>query len=68
MNDITLSVVGNVVNDVDLRFTPSGEAVASFRVASTTRRFDRNKRAVDRWGYPLLHGKLLAANGAQWCV
>ena len=46
MNDITLSVVGNVVNDVDLRFTPSGEAVASFRVASTTRRFDRNN---ERW-------------------
>ena len=46
MNDITLSVVGNVVNDVDLRFTPSGEAVASFRVASTTRRFDRNS---ERW-------------------
>ena len=46
MNDITLSVVGNVVNDVDLRFTPSGEAVASFRVASTTRRFDRNNQ---RW-------------------
>ncbi len=46
MNDITLSVVGNMVNDVDLRFTPSGEAVASFRVASTTRRFDRNN---ERW-------------------
>ncbi len=46
MNDITLSVVGNVVNDVDLRFTASGEAVASFRVASTTRRFDRNN---ERW-------------------
>ena len=46
MNDITLSVVGNVVNDVDLRFTPSGEAVDSFRVASTTRRFDRNNQ---RW-------------------
>ena len=48
MNDITLDVVGNVVNDVELRFTPSGEAVASFRVASTTRRFDRaNERWID---------------------
>lgn len=46
MNDITLTVLGNVVNDVDLRFTPSGEAVASFRVASTTRRFDRSH---ERW-------------------
>ena len=48
MNDITLEVVGNVVNDVELRFTASGEAVASFRVASTTRRFDRaNERWID---------------------
>jgi single-strand DNA-binding protein len=48
MNDITFSVVGNVVNDVELRFTKSGEPVASFRVASGTRRFDRaNQRWVD---------------------
>jgi single-strand DNA-binding protein len=46
MNDITFSVVGNVVNDVELRFTKSGEPVASFRVASGTRRFDR---ASQRW-------------------
>ena len=46
MNDIGITVVGNTVNDVDLRFTPSGEAVASFRVASTTRRFDRG---TERW-------------------
>jgi single-strand DNA-binding protein len=48
MNDITFQVVGNVVNDVELRFTKSGEAVASFRVAATSRRFDRtNERWVD---------------------
>jgi single-strand DNA-binding protein len=48
MNDITFSVVGNVVNDVELRFTKSGEPVASFRIASGTRRFDRaNERWVD---------------------
>ena len=46
MNDLTLTVVGNVVNDVELRLTKSGEPVASFRVASSTRRFDR---AHDRW-------------------
>jgi single-strand DNA-binding protein len=46
MNDITFSVIGNVVNEVELRFTKSGEPVASFRVASSTRRFDR---ANDRW-------------------
>jgi single-strand DNA-binding protein len=46
MNDITLTVIGNVVNDVELRFTKSGEPVASFRVAAGTRRFDKN---ADRW-------------------
>jgi len=46
MNDITFNVVGNVVNDVELRFTKSGEPVASFRVAAGTRRFDK---ASDRW-------------------
>lgn len=46
MNDITLCVVGNVVNDIEMRFTKSGEPVASFRVASSTRRFDRTN---DRW-------------------
>ncbi|MEI6362593.1 MAG: single-stranded DNA-binding protein [Actinomycetes bacterium] len=46
MNDITLTVVGNLVTDVELRFTKSGEAVASFRVANTVRRFDR---AQSRW-------------------
>lgn len=48
MNDITFPIIGNVVNDVQLRFTRSGDAVASFRVAATARRFDRaNERWVD---------------------
>lgn len=46
MNDISITVLGNLVNEVEMRFTPSGEAVASFRVASTTRRFDR---VGERW-------------------
>jgi len=46
MNDITMTVVGNVVKEVELRFTNSGDPVASFRIASSTRRFDR---ATDRW-------------------
>ena len=41
MNDISVTVIGNVVNEVRLRFTKTGEPVASFRVASGTRRFDR---------------------------
>lgn len=36
-----ITVVGNLVEDPNLRFTPSGHAVASFRVASTPRYFDK---------------------------
>lgn len=36
-----ICLVGNLVDDVELRFTNSGAAVASFRVASTPRTFDR---------------------------
>ena len=48
MNDITLTVVGNVVKDVEMRFTKAGDPVASFRVAMSSRRFDKaNERWVD---------------------
>jgi single-strand DNA-binding protein len=36
-----LTVVGNLTADPELRFTPSGAAVANFTVASTPRSFDR---------------------------
>lgn len=42
VGDTPITVVGNVVNDPELRFTPSGAAVANFRVASTPRRFNRD--------------------------
>jgi single-strand DNA-binding protein len=35
--DIPVTVIGNLTNDPELRFTPSGQAVASFTVASSTR-------------------------------
>jgi len=38
--DTPITIVGNVVADPELRYTPSGAAVANFRVASTPRRFD----------------------------
>lgn len=38
--DTPITVVGNIVADPELRFTPSGAAVANFRVASTPRRFN----------------------------
>ena len=37
-----ITIVGNLVDDPELRFTPSGAAVANFRVASTPRTFNRN--------------------------
>ena len=39
--DTILTVVGNLTADPELRFTPSGAAVANFTVASTPRIFDR---------------------------
>ena len=37
MNETSLTIVGNLVGNPELRFTPSGTAVANFRVASTPR-------------------------------
>jgi single-strand DNA-binding protein len=39
--ETTITVVGNLTSDPELRFTPSGSAVANFTIASTPRTFDR---------------------------
>jgi single-strand DNA-binding protein len=39
--DTLLTLIGNLTADPELRFTPSGAAVANFTVASTPRAFDR---------------------------
>ena len=39
--ETVITLVGNLVDDPELRFTPSGAAVANFRIASTPRTFDR---------------------------
>lgn len=39
--DTTITVVGNLTADPELRFTPAGAAVANFTVASTPRTYDR---------------------------
>jgi single-strand DNA-binding protein len=44
--DVTVTVVGNLTNDPELRFTPSGAAVANFTVASTPRILDK---ATNEW-------------------
>jgi single-strand DNA-binding protein len=41
MNDTYMTIVGNVVDDPRQRNTNAGHAVTNFRVASTSRRFDR---------------------------
>jgi single-strand DNA-binding protein len=46
MNDIEITVIGNVASDITMRYTTSGAPVASFRVAAGTRHFDR---ARERW-------------------
>jgi single-strand DNA-binding protein len=40
--DTTITIIGNLTNDPELRFTPSGAAVANFSIASTPRTFDKN--------------------------
>jgi single-strand DNA-binding protein len=40
--DTNITMIGNLVSDPELRFTPSGAAVAKFTVASTPRYLDKN--------------------------
>jgi len=40
--ETVITLVGNLVDDPELRFTPSGAAVAKFRIASTPRVYDRD--------------------------
>jgi single-strand DNA-binding protein len=39
--DTAITIAGNLVNDPELRYTPTGQAVATFRIASTPRFMDR---------------------------
>jgi len=44
--DTVITIVGNLVDDPELRFTPSGAAVAKFTIASTPRFLDK---ATNEW-------------------
>jgi single-strand DNA-binding protein len=57
--ETVLTVVGNLVDDPELRFTPSGAAVANFRIASTPRTFDKN---TNEW----VDGEALFLSCAIW--
>jgi single-strand DNA-binding protein len=57
--ETTITVIGNLTNDPELRFTPSGSAVANFTVASTPRTFDRQS---NEWK----DGETLFLRAAVW--
>lgn len=54
-----ITVIGNLVDDPELRFTPSGAAVANFRIASTPRTLNRN---TNEWE----DGEALFVSCAVW--
>lgn len=53
--ETTITLLGNVVSEPELRFTPAGAAVCKFRIASTPRKFDKQ---TSEWtdGEPLFLG------------
>ena len=59
MNEPTVTIIGNVAGDPELRFTSSGVAVANFRILSTPRQFDRQS---NEWK----DGETLGLNCAAW--
>ncbi len=54
-----ITLIGNLTADPELRFTPSGAAVANFTVASTPRTFDRQ---TNEWR----DGDAMFLNCAVW--
>lgn len=59
MNEPTVTIIGNVAGDPELRYTSSGVAVANFRILSTPRQFDRQS---NEWK----DGETLGLNCAAW--
>jgi single-strand DNA-binding protein len=57
--ETTITVIGNLTNDPELRYTPSGSAVANFTIASTPRTFDKNK---NEW----VDGETLFLRASVW--
>ncbi|MFX4273393.1 single-stranded DNA-binding protein [Propionibacteriaceae bacterium Y1685] len=57
--ETVITLVGNLTADPELRFTPSGAAVANFTVASTPRQFDRQ---TNEWK----DGEAMFLNCAVW--
>jgi len=59
MPDATVTIVGNLVADPDMRFTANGVAVANVTIASTPRSYDRQS---GEWK----DGETLFLRGAVW--
>lgn len=57
--ETTITVIGNLTGDPELRFNPSGSAVANFTIASTPRTFDRQS---NEWK----DGETLFLRSAVW--
>jgi single-strand DNA-binding protein len=77
MNEPTITIAGNLVDDPQLRFTTSGQAVALLRIASTPRRRDRvgqwsdgNTTFLDAeaWGTPATNAAECLAKGDRVVV
>lgn len=45
--DTSITLIGNLVADPELRFTPNGKAVANFRVASTPKKFNKQTQQFE---------------------
>ena len=58
-NDTVITVIGNLTTDPEVRFTPSGSAVANFTIASTPRTFDKQS---NQWK----DGEALFLRSAVW--
>lgn len=65
--ETVITLVGNLVDDPELRFTPSGAAVCNFRVASTPRTFNKN---TNEWedGDTLFVGITVWRQAAENCA
>lgn len=57
--DTVITVIGNLTGDPELRFTPSGVAVANFTIANTPRTFNKN---TNEW----VDGDTLFMRAAIW--
>lgn len=53
MNETQLTITGNLLDDPELRYTPSGQPVVRFRVASTPRFYDKARERMARRGKSL---------------